>query len=266
MQNIFDDSLFKLSVLPGFPHDAGCQKGMLHRKNPINHVPYFMPLSWIIDIFSGQPGRAKGSKVLAKWKQGAVPHCLMDLRTTQYRPHLQTCCEHLITAKRSMNVKLEFVLVTTVMLLAFSFPCSAQDGSMAVEINVSLSKKAAAKLAADKEGIVAFASYYGDPSKKGQKHADEMGQIDLSPSEEWVEISGKGGPLRITGKFVDRKLIQWVDGPIKINVNVISARKSSPDNILTCDLIDGALSDAQKAPLAVHCGLTDENPETKTLP
>lgn len=163
-------------------------------------------------------------------------------------------------------MKLECIIVATAMPLAFSFPCSARDGNMGVDIHVSLSKKAAAKLAADKEGILAFASYYGDPSKKGKKHADELGQIDLSSSEESVEISGKGGPLRISGKFVDRKLIQRVDGPVKINVNVISARKSSPNNILTCDLIDGPLSEAQKAPLAVHCGLTDENPETKTLP
>lgn len=163
-------------------------------------------------------------------------------------------------------MKLDCVIVATAMLLIFSVPGSAQDGGMGVDINVSLSKKAAAKLAADKEGIAAFASYYGDPSKKGQKHADEMGQIDLSPTDEWVEISGKGGPIHISGKLVDQKLLQWVDGPIKINVNVISGRKSSSNNILTCDLIDGPLSEAQKAPLAVHCGLITENPQTKTLP
>src|SRR5690606_13529748 len=45
--------------------------------------------------------------------------------------------------------------------------------------SVTLSKKAAAKLAAEKEGIVVYASYYGDPKKSAEKHADEVGQIDL---------------------------------------------------------------------------------------
>lgn len=163
-------------------------------------------------------------------------------------------------------MKPDRVIVTAAMLLAFSLPSIAQDGGMGVDITVSLSRKAAAKLAAEKESIAAFASYYGDPSKKGEKHADEMGQIDLSPTDEWVEISGQGGPLHISGKLVDQKLIQWVDGPVKINVNVISGRKSSSNNLLTCDLIDGPLREAQKAPLAVHCALTSENPQTKTLP
>ncbi|MER8873333.1 hypothetical protein NKI04_26085 [Mesorhizobium sp. M0814] len=53
--------------------------------------------------------------------------------------------------------------ITASVVLACAVPATAQ-GDLGFDINVTLSKKAAAKLAAKKEGIVVFASYYGDRS------------------------------------------------------------------------------------------------------
>lgn len=162
-------------------------------------------------------------------------------------------------------MKFNRMTIVASVLLAYALPAAAQD-DMSVDVNVTLSEKAAAKLAADKEGIVVFASYYGDPKKTAEKHADEIGRIDLTPKDEEVEIPGKEGQARISGKTVDAKRLEWLAGPVMVNVSISSARKSSSDNILSCDFIDGPLSDAQKKPVTLHCGLIEEGMETKQKP
>ncbi|WP_159589738.1 hypothetical protein [Chelativorans xinjiangense] len=158
------------------------------------------------------------------------------------------------------------VTIATTMLLACSLPAMAQ-GDMGFDLEVTLSEKAAAKLAAEKEGIVAFASYYGDPKRGAEKHADEIGQIDLTQQDEEVEISGSGGRAHISGAKVDTKRLDWLAGPAKVNVNIASARKSSSDNLLDCDFIDGALADVRKAPITLHCYLIEEeHPDTEMKP
>ena len=158
------------------------------------------------------------------------------------------------------------MMTATALLVACSMPAMAQ-GEMGFDVNVTLSKKAAAKLAAEKEGIAAFASYYGDPKRNAEKHANEIGQISVSPEEEWVEIPGGGGHARISGAKVDRQTLKWVEGDVMVNVNVVSARKSNPDNLLDCDIIDGAVAEVRKAPVTLHCYLIDEeHPDTGIKP
>lgn len=156
--------------------------------------------------------------------------------------------------------------IAVAMLLAWAVPATAQ-GDMGFDVDVTLSKKAAAKLAAAKEAIVIFASYYGDPKKGAEKHANEIGQIDLTPQDEQVAVPGTGGQVHISGAKVDTKRLDWLAGPAKVNVNVASARKSSPDNLLACDFIDGALADVRKAPVTLYCYLIEEkHPDTELKP
>lgn len=150
---------------------------------------------------------------------------------------------------------------------AAAVPAPAR-GEMGFDINVTLSKKAAAELAAEKEGIVAFASYFGDPKQSAEKHGNEIGQISVSPEDEDVEISGSGGHAHISGTKVDTRTLQWVEGDVEVNVNVATARKSNPPNILDCDFIEGAVADVRKnAPITLHCYLIEEeHPDTKQKP
>jgi hypothetical protein len=156
--------------------------------------------------------------------------------------------------------------LTIAAAVLLAVPATAQ-GDMGFDVDVTLSKKAAAKLAAEKEGIVVFASYYGDPKRSAEKHANEIGQIDLTPQDEEVAIPGTGGRAHISGAKVDTKRLDWLAGPAKVNVNVASARKSSSDNLLNCDFIDGALADVRKAPVTLHCYLIEEkHPDTEQKP
>lgn len=148
---------------------------------------------------------------------------------------------------------------------AAAVPATAQ-GNMGFDVNVTLSKKAAAKLAAEKEGIVALVDYYGDPKPSAEKHANEIGQISLEQQNEQVAIPGTGGHAHISGAKIDMKRLDWLSGPPNVNVNVASARKSSSDNLLGCDFIDGPLSDVQKQPVTLHCALIEENYDTELKP
>ncbi|MGH8182995.1 MAG: hypothetical protein ACREPH_04975 [Rhodanobacteraceae bacterium] len=60
--------------------------------------------------------------------------------------------------------------------------------------------------------------------------------------------------------------LAMLDGPVMVNLNVASARKSSEDNLLACDFIEGKLTDVQKAPVALHCGLISGHPQTTMKP
>lgn len=153
-------------------------------------------------------------------------------------------------------------------------PIAAEaQGDMSVAINVTLSDRATARLASDKESIIAFASYSAEPKKNAVATATKAdaigpdGMVDLTPTQESVEISGKGGAARITGKNIDAKRLSWITGPLHVNVNVASARKSSADNILDCDFIDGPLKKVQEAPITLRCGLIEgDHIETKLKP
>lgn len=150
--------------------------------------------------------------------------------------------------------------------LAGGGPALSAEQDMSFDVEVTLSEQAAARLDAAKEGIIVYASYYGDPKPSAAKHVDEIGMIDLSPENEQVELPSSGGLAHVTGATVDKKRFAWLDGPPKVNVNVFTARKSSPDNLLECDLIDGPVAEVRKETITVHCGLIEEQPETSLKP
>lgn len=150
-----------------------------------------------------------------------------------------------------------------VVLLTSSLPLRAET-PVAFDFNITLSPKAAKALAATKEGITFSASYYGDPKKGAEKHANEVGQIDLG--QERTDLPGEPGKVHVSGGDFDAKRLKWIDGPLYVNVNVFSSRKSGPDNILSCDFIDTDLKNVTGQPTTLHCSLIEENVQTEVKP
>ena len=74
---------------------------------------------------------------------------------------------------------------------------------------------------------------------------------------------GASGLVRVTGMKIDINRLQWIKGPVMVNVNAYSARHSSPDNILACDFFDGKLSAAVRKTVQLHCSLIDEKADTQ---
>jgi hypothetical protein len=142
----------------------------------------------------------------------------------------------------------------------FFFSGSAAQSSAvssSFDVQITLSQKAAAKLESLPEGIVIAAAYSADPVPSAEVHANQNGQIDLG--RETVEISGRPQFTHVAGPHFGDTLMAETRGPVQLNVNVYSARRSGPDNILNCGFFDGNLQAAIRKPLAIHCSLISEN-------
>ncbi|WP_260706832.1 hypothetical protein [Edaphobacter flagellatus] len=131
----------------------------------------------------------------------------------------------------------------------------------AFDVDISLSDKAAMKLKMQRESIVVSAVYSGAPKPIEEKRAEEIGMIDLGVEN--VEVVGAEGMVRVTGTKIDIKRLDWMKGPVMLNVNVFSGRHASGDNILACDFFDGKLSSAVKRPVKLHCSLITEGEKTR---
>ncbi len=152
-------------------------------------------------------------------------------------------------------------LICGAMLSASSSSAQTTENGFAFDVRISLSAKAAAKLAALSEGIIVSASYSGTPTPSAAKHADEIGQIDLGREE--IEMQGHAGTVHVTGAKVNQKHLPWIEGPVLLNINVYSARHSGQDNILACDFFDGELRNAARQPVSLHCSLIAEHIDTR---
>jgi hypothetical protein len=131
----------------------------------------------------------------------------------------------------------------------------------AFDVRITLSDLALERLKSTREGIVVSADYTGDPLPSAENRANQIGTIDLGVENR--EVVGGEGLVRVTGKNVDPRRIQWVKGPVMLNVNVYSARRTHPDNILACDFFDGKLSSAVHKTPTLHCTLIEERNVTE---
>ena len=141
-----------------------------------------------------------------------------------------------------------------VAVLAAALTASAAGGPYGFEVQVSLSSKAAAELAARKEAIVVAAMYEGNPIPARQKYADEDGLLGLG-SEDLI-LPAAGGRAIITGNKVKRDRIGWVER-FDVLVNVYSARRSSKDNLLDCGIFEDSVAKAHAAPIHISCKLIE---------
>jgi hypothetical protein len=126
----------------------------------------------------------------------------------------------------------------------------------AFSVTVSLSPKAAARLAHPKDTIMISADFYGDSNGKNRKLENDVGEIDLAPSRK-DEIPG-AGTAQFHGPKYDKAKLAYVDANgLQVLINVFSGRHSSPDNLLDCDLFQDKIALAAKG-IAIHCKLIGE--------
>jgi hypothetical protein len=123
-------------------------------------------------------------------------------------------------------------------------------------VTVSLSPKAAARLAHPKETIMISADFYGDANAKGQRMQNDGGQIVLSPSQK-DEIPG-AGVAKFHGPRYDKTRLAYVDDGLQVLINVFSGRHSSPDNLLDCDFFQDKIAVAARTTIPIHCKLIGE--------
>ena len=152
----------------------------------------------------------------------------------------------------------------SLLLLLPALAYSQQDPQpivFAFDVQITLSYRAAARLKMRHESIVVSADYSGEPKKDAMGHANEVGMINLGVEN--VEVVGAEGRVRVTGTKIDIKRLDWIKGPVMLNVNLFSGRHASEDNILACDFFDGKLSSAVRKTPELHCSLIEEQEKTR---
>ena len=154
------------------------------------------------------------------------------------------------------------VLAAALSALALVQPAAA--GALGFDLTLKLSDRLKTELTARNETIIVRASFYGEPNEAAISEIDDMGYIQLGVEE--LELQPLDGSVAVTDAPVPPARLALLAGKPLVNVNVFSGRKSSPDNLIMCDFIDGPVEDLRPAPTEIFCGLISEDPATMMKP
>ncbi len=148
----------------------------------------------------------------------------------------------------------KLVLAPCIVLVMGSLAIAATSASYGFELDVTLSPKAAAKLAAMGEKIDVAVYWSGEPKPAFAKKANNEGEIELG--EEVLELPGSAVHAVVTGKKFVASHLSWIKGGSpRVLVNVYTARKKDPNNLLNCDIYDGDFAKLGEKPLSLACKL-----------
>lgn len=135
-------------------------------------------------------------------------------------------------------------------------PGQNNSSSPAIVVGVTLSDSAAEKISGSGETIIVSATYFADPPPGAASElVNDVGLMDLGREE--LELT-RAGQVTLDGRHVDPIRLKLASGLAQVNVNVYSGRRSSPDNILDCDMFQDSVQVAARAPIKISCRLLSE--------
>lgn len=109
------------------------------------------------------------------------------------------------------------------------------------EIELSLSPKANEKLRTRKESIIVAAYFSGQPKDTTSKEYMESGAMSLAEAKE--ELMGEDRTAKFENVKFPRSLYDSLaDKDIQVLINIYSGRRSGPDNLLDCDILQEKMS------------------------
>jgi hypothetical protein len=124
-------------------------------------------------------------------------------------------------------------------------------------LDISYSPRAAAEMARRREALTISAYYEGEPSRAGARHTN--GEDGINLGDDTRTVPARSGPVAVTGRgFLPARLAWTRAGTIRVNVNLFSARRSGPDNILDCGVVEGPLARIAGRTHPVRCKLIGE--------
>lgn len=125
-----------------------------------------------------------------------------------------------------------------------------------VNVRITLSPAAKARLEKAKEQISVTATYAGDPKESALAQAGPSGMLDLGKNTQL--LPGEGTTV-FEEDVIDKKRLALIDGEVQLTVNVTSAKSSVPENLLACPFYWDTLAAAGEGPVEIHCSLISEN-------
>ncbi len=126
-----------------------------------------------------------------------------------------------------------------------------------LRVDISYSAQAMRELKRRGETVVVFGDTYGFP-KKGAPSSlvDKMGEIGLGDLH---AETLPGQVATIPSLTIDQNDLNFLTpAGVQVLINVVSGRKSSPDNLLACDIYDGPLQAVRFKTVPIHCKLIGE--------
>jgi hypothetical protein len=139
--------------------------------------------------------------------------------------------------------------------------CCSKPRLSGFSVAITLSDEARKKLIDSKEKVVVISFFTGSP-KQGvpltqyKRYLSRPGPIGLGE----VEVEVPPGKIAEFGEIkLNQDALAQIDeqGP-QLLVNVVSGRKSSADNLIECDIYEGALKSVQGKSIPIKCKLIRE--------
>lgn len=132
----------------------------------------------------------------------------------------------------------------------------ASPDPFAYTVDVTLSDSAKEQFSSSGETVIVGATYFADPAADAGKDViNDVGQVDLGSA--LVTLTGEG-QAAFGGDGLQRDRLDFIEGEPQVNINVWSGRKSSPNNLLDCDMFQDAIAVAASQSVAINCRLIDE--------
>lgn len=157
----------------------------------------------------------------------------------------------------------QFLLTVVMGCGAFIRPFEAQTPSVgrSFRVAVELSPAARQELLQRKEKLRVFGYFYGRPKPGVRAPEGEVGLAAIPDQNFDVDAMATVPEMR----FKSSGLKAMKPGSAELLLNVVSARLSSGDNILSCDIYEGPPPSKGGLTVTLHCGLITEQSETKTV-
>jgi hypothetical protein len=127
-------------------------------------------------------------------------------------------------------------------------------GAYPFEVRVRLTPEAVRHLASINEQVTIAAMFGGSLKPGATPNTDGPDGINLG--EDLVDIPPQADQVvKITGRSFEAARLGDIQGEPTVLINIFSARKAGPDNILDCGIFEGPISQAQAAQVDISCSL-----------
>lgn len=122
------------------------------------------------------------------------------------------------------------------------------------DLQLTLTPRAAARLAGMGEKVTVNAMFYGD-FKPGREPAEGADGVDLG--EDMINVEPANARVVVTGAGFDPTRLGEVQGSPQVLVNVFTARLKHADNLIDCGVYQGPITMAQARPVDIKCDLIE---------
>lgn len=127
------------------------------------------------------------------------------------------------------------------------------DVEFPLTVDVKLSDAAEERLKKKGETLEVDVSYFGFAAPAAKDMADDLGMVDLGSASR--ELAPGASEAVFDGSRFNRDRLRLIAGGPRLNINVVSGRRSSDDNMLECDIYEGRLATATSSPISLGCKL-----------